>query len=59
MYVCCSLNYIQIMGHTLPYDDLPELRQRLAEVAPHLLRYDNVEPANFFSLVQKLVKVNC
>ena len=47
------------MGHTLPYDDLPELRQRLAEVAPHLLRYDNVEPANFFSLVQKLVKVNC
>lgn len=47
----------QITGYTLPYDELSDIRQRLTEVAPHLLRYDDLEPANFFALAEKLIKV--
>ena len=47
----------QIAGYTLPYDELTELRERLNEIAPHLIRYDDIEPANFFALAEKLVKV--
>lgn len=47
----------QIAGYTLPYDELSEIRQRLSEVAPHLVRYDDLEPANFFALAEKLTKV--
>lgn len=48
---------IQIAGYALPYDELSELRERLQEIAPHLIRYNDIEPANFFSLAEKLVKV--
>ena len=27
------------------------------EVAPHLIRYGDIEPANFFALAEKLIKV--
>lgn len=46
----------EIAGYTLPYEELSEVRQRLAEVAPHLTRYDHYEPANFFALAEKLMK---
>ena len=49
----------QIAGYTLPYDELSEVRERLNEVAPHLIRYDDIEPANFFALAEKLLKVQC
>ena len=29
----------------------------MAEVAPYLIRYDDIEPANFFALAEKLMKV--
>ena len=48
----------QIAGYTLPYDELIEIRERLGEIAPHLTRYDDIEPANFFTLAEKLVKVH-
>ena len=48
---------VQIVGSTLPYDELSEVRERLSEVAPHLTRYDDMEPANFFALAEKLLKV--
>ena len=31
------------MGNQLPYDNIGELRQRMADVAPHLAKNDTVE----------------
>jgi len=33
------------VGAALPYDSLEELRYRMAELAPHLLKYDYIEPS--------------
>ena len=38
------------MGCPLPYDSLDEVRTRLAELAPHLVKYDHIEPSGFESL---------
>merc|ERR1739844_824233 len=46
----------EIIDEKLPYDKLPELRARMAEVSPNLVRYGNIEPANFF--VQSLNLAN-
>ena len=35
------------LGTPLPYDSLDEVRTRLAEIAPHLVRYDHIEPSGF------------
>lgn len=35
------------MGTPLPYDSLDEVRTRLAELAPHLVKYDHIEPSSF------------
>ena len=43
-------------GYTLPYDEMSEFQERVMEVAPHLLKYDDIEPANFFG--EKLIKVH-
>ena len=45
----CSVN--------LDYSSLEEVRHRLYELAPHLTRYEEMEPANFFKLAEKLMKV--
>jgi len=34
------------LGTPLPYDSLDEVRTRLAELAPHLVRYDVIEPSS-------------
>ena len=47
----------QITGNTLPYDELHHIQARLEELAPHLVRYGDMEPANFFGLAHKLIKV--
>merc|ERR1712058_135 len=39
----------EVVDEKLPYDKLSELRARMAEVAPNLVRYGNVESANFFA----------
>lgn len=39
----------EVVGEKLPYDKITELRARMAEVSPNLVRYGNVEPANFFA----------
>jgi len=39
----------EVIDEKLPYDKLSEVRQRMAEVAPNLVRYGNIEPANFFA----------
>jgi len=35
------------MNIPLPYDSLDEVRTRLAELAPHLVKYDYIEPSSF------------
>ena len=49
---------VQVAGKTLPYEELWELRQRMYDISPTLVRYGELEPANFFTLAQKLVKVS-
>ena len=47
----------QIAGDTLPYDEISEVHERMGEIAPNLLQYDDLQPANFFALAEKLMKV--
>lgn len=42
---------------TLPYDTLDQVRNRLEEVSPNLVRYDDVEGANYFQQASELSKV--
>jgi len=39
----------EVVDEKLPYDKITELRVRMAEVSPNLVRYGNLEPANFFA----------
>lgn len=48
----------QLAGVTLPYDTLDEVRRRLAEVSPNLVRYDDVEEANYFKQAHELSNVS-
>lgn len=48
---------LQLAGVTLPYSSLEEVRTRLAEVSPNLVRYDDVEEANYFKQANELAKV--
>lgn len=41
------------LGAPLPYDSVDDLRGRLAELAPHLVKYDGLEIAGFEDLVIK------
>lgn len=43
---------------TLPYDTLAEVHDRLYEVSPNLVQYDNIEEANYFKQANDLYKVN-
>ena len=38
----------EVLDEKLPYDKIQELRARMAEVSPNLVRYGSVEHANFF-----------
>ena len=41
----------QVLGETLPYDTIQQIRGRLTQVAPNLTRYGLVEEANYFAQV--------
>lgn len=43
---------------TLPYDTFDEVHDRLYEVSPNLVQYDNVEEANYFKQANELYKVS-
>lgn len=47
----------EVIGNSLPYDNLDELRNRMENVAPHLTRYGRLESNNFFAQAEQLVKV--
>lgn len=44
-------------GVCLPYDTLTEVRSRLEEIAPHLIRYGSIETANYSTQALELLKV--
>jgi NADH dehydrogenase (ubiquinone) Fe-S protein 1 len=41
------------IGSPLPYDSLDEIRTRLAELAPHLVKFDFIENSGFERLAFK------
>lgn len=41
------------LGTPLPYDSLDEVRTRLAELAPHLVKFDYIENSGFEHLALK------
>ena len=45
MYICKVLTRVllQYVGKQLPYDNITQLRERMADVAPHLVKNDTVE----------------
>ncbi|MEE6490248.1 hypothetical protein FKM82_015814 [Ascaphus truei] len=47
----------ELAGVTLPYDDHDEVRKRLQEVSPNLVRYNDVEEANYFKQAAELSKL--
>ncbi|XP_075036301.1 NADH-ubiquinone oxidoreductase 75 kDa subunit, mitochondrial [Mixophyes fleayi] len=47
----------EVVGVTLPYDDHDAVRKRLQEVSPNLVRYDDVEEANYFKQAAELSKL--
>ncbi|CAL8344766.1 unnamed protein product [Boreogadus saida] len=46
----------ELAGVTLPYDTLDGVRDRLEECAPNLVRYDDIEEANYFQQAHELFK---
>ncbi|KAI9525764.1 NADH dehydrogenase Fe-S protein subunit 1 ndufs1 [Dissostichus eleginoides] len=46
----------ELAGVALPYDSVEEVRSRLAEVSPNLVRYDDVEEANYFKQANELAQ---
>jgi NADH dehydrogenase (ubiquinone) Fe-S protein 1 len=42
------------LGTPLPYDSLDEVRTRIAELAPHLVKYDFIESSGFEGLAHKV-----
>ncbi|XP_052094815.1 NADH-ubiquinone oxidoreductase 75 kDa subunit, mitochondrial-like [Mytilus californianus] len=47
----------EVIGVTLPYDKLEEIRSRLTEVSPNLTQYEKVEEANYFNQAQQLANL--
>ena len=44
----------QVLGETLPYDTIQQIRGRLSQVAPSLTRYGLIEEANYFAQAAQL-----
>jgi NADH dehydrogenase (ubiquinone) Fe-S protein 1 len=45
----------EVLSVPLPYDNLQEIRFRIAELAPHLIKYDWIEPYSF-NIVRETLK---
>ncbi|KAK9382473.1 uncharacterized protein V2V93DRAFT_365218 [Kockiozyma suomiensis] len=52
----------EYLGVGLPYDDIYDIRSRMADIAPHLVRHDIIEPssreATVFGLKTQIVDAN-
>ncbi len=42
-----------MLGKPLPYDEIYEVRNRMVELAPHLVKLDHLEPHGFEDLLVK------
>lgn len=58
MCLCYCFSPLQLAGVPMPYNTLDEVRARLAEVSPNLVRYDDVEGANYFKQANELATVH-
>jgi len=47
----------QMAGNTLQYDDLDEVRTRMAAISPTLTRYNYLEGANYFKQAAELARI--
>ncbi|XP_074659020.1 NADH-ubiquinone oxidoreductase 75 kDa subunit, mitochondrial-like [Tubulanus polymorphus] len=47
----------EIAGLKLPFDTVKDVRQRMMEVSPNLVRYGDVENANYFKQSQELAQL--
>lgn len=43
------------LGTPLPYDSLDEVRTRIAELAPHLIKFDVIENSGFEDLAFRFI----
>ena len=41
------------VGQPLPYDTLEEIRTRISEIAPHVVKFDHIEGSGFEKLAHK------
>lgn len=48
----------EVIGEPLPYDTLDELRDRMEDIAPHLVRYGTREQNNYYAEAGQLLKVS-
>ncbi|KAL6741973.1 hypothetical protein Aduo_015177 [Ancylostoma duodenale] len=48
----------EVAGKPLPYDDLKQLRHRISEIAPHLVRFGDIEPAGYLKQGLQLAKAS-
>merc|ERR1719471_2173617 len=48
----------EVIGETLPYDTIQQIRGRLGEVSPNLTRYGLIEEANYFAQAAQLAKAD-
>ncbi|EPB68887.1 putative NADH dehydrogenase, G subunit [Ancylostoma ceylanicum] len=46
----------EVAGKPLPYDDLKQIRHRISEIAPHLVRFGDIEPAGYLKQGLQLAK---
>ena len=44
----------EVLGCSLPYDEIYDLRNRICELAPHLIKYDYLEKYGFENLMLSL-----
>lgn len=49
---------LNVSGTPLPYDNLDDLRNRIEDIAPHLVRFGKLESPTFGSLTEQLAAVN-
>jgi len=47
----------EIVGEPLPYDNLEEIRGRMFDVSPNLVKYGDVEEANYFKQASELAQL--
>lgn len=48
----------EVLGEPLPYDNLDEIRSRMEDIAPHLVRLGKREENNYFKQAAELAKVS-